>query len=74
MDSKDGKTFSSVNPTTQEIWAQASLGSKSDVDMAVQAARNAYENGPWPKMTAKERAGFLHKIADLIEKNIEIGI
>ena len=71
MDSKDGKTFSSVNPTTQEIWAQASLGSKSDIDMAVQAARNAFDNGPWPKMTAKERAGFLHKIADLIEKNID---
>ena len=71
IDSKDGKTFDSVNPATQTTWAQAALGSKSETETAVRAARNAFDNGPWPKMTAKERARFLHKIADLIENNMD---
>ena len=70
-ESIDGKTFDSINPSTQKIWAKASLGSKSDTEKAVKAARDAFDNGPWPKMTAKERSVFLHKIADLIEKNID---
>ncbi len=50
---------------------QVAEGDKADVDLAVKAARKAFENGPWPKMNAAERGRLLNKLADLIEKNQE---
>jgi len=40
-----------------------------DVDIAVKAAREAFDNGPWRKMSAWERANILYKFAELIDKN-----
>ena len=69
--SQGDKIFESVNPATQEVWAQIAHGGKTEVDLAVGAARKAFDEGPWPKMTAKERAKILYKLADLVEKNID---
>ena len=44
---------------------------KEDVDRAVSSARNAFDNGPWRKFSAQQRAECLFKLADLIEKNRE---
>src|SRR5690349_13832517 len=63
-----GKTFETVNPATEEVIAQVAEGDAADVDLAVEAARNAFENGPWSKMDARERGRLMHKLADLIEQ------
>jgi aldehyde dehydrogenase (NAD+) len=71
QDSVSGKTFSTVNPATGEVICQVAEGDKADIDLAVKAARKAFEEGPWPKMNAAERGRLLHKLADLVEKNQE---
>ena len=67
LDSVSGKTFATLNPATGETICQVAEGDKADVDLAVKAARKAFEEGPWPKMSAAERGRLLYKLADLIE-------
>ena len=71
LDSVSGKTFATLNPATGEVICQVAEGDKADVDLAVKAARKAFEEGPWAKMNASERGRLLNKLADLIEKNQE---
>ncbi len=71
QDSASGKTFATLNPATGETICQVAEGDKADIDRAVQAARKAFESGPWPKMNASERGRLLHRLADLIEQNKE---
>jgi aldehyde dehydrogenase (NAD+) len=71
VDSVSGKTFPTVNPATGETICQVAEGDKADVDLAVKAARKAFEDGPWPRMNASERGRLLHRLADLIEANQE---
>src|SRR5579862_7136921 len=71
VDSVSGKTFATTNPATGETICQVAEGDKADIDLAVKAARKAFEEGPWHKMPARERGTLLHKLADLIEKNAE---
>ncbi len=66
-----GRTFTTIHPATGEAIAEIAEADKADVDLAVRAARKAFEEGPWKKMGAKTRAALLHKIADAIEKNAE---
>lgn len=66
-----GKTFDSIDPATGEVLARVAEGAKADIDLAVKAARRAFESGPWPKMTASERGRVIWKIADLIDKHTE---
>src|SRR6185295_7087952 len=68
---QSGKTFETVNPATEEVIAQVAEGDKADVDLAVNAARNAFEQGDWPKMDARDRGKLLYKLADLIEENLD---
>lgn len=60
------------NPATNGIVARFAAGDGSDVDLAVGAARRAFDEGPWPRMTAQERAATLYHWADLIEANREM--
>src|SRR5215468_1181534 len=71
QDSVSGKTFETLNPSTGEVICHVAEGDKADVDLAVKAARKAFEEGPWPKMNASERGRLLNRLADLIEKNKE---
>jgi aldehyde dehydrogenase (NAD+) len=71
QDSVSGKTFATVNPATGETICQVAEGDKADIDLAVKAARKAFEDGPWSKMSAAQRGQLLHKLADLIEQNQE---
>lgn len=59
------------NPATGQIVSRFAGGATADVDRAVRAARTAFDQGPWPQMTAHERAAILFRIADLIEENLE---
>src|SRR5215470_6793368 len=71
QDSVSGKTFQTLNPATGEAICQVAEGDKADVELAVKAARKAFEEGPWPKMSAAERGRLINKLADLIEQNKE---
>ena len=71
LDSVSGKTFPTVNPATGETICQVAEGDKADIDLAVKAARKAFEQGPWSKTSAAERGRLLYKLADLIEQHKE---
>jgi aldehyde dehydrogenase (NAD+) len=71
LDSASGKTFPTLNPATGETICQVAEGDKADIDLAVKAARKAFEDGPWPKLNASERGRLINKLADLIEKHQE---
>jgi phenylacetaldehyde dehydrogenase len=69
---KSGKTFATVNPATGETLVECAAGDREDIDAAVKAARQAFENGPWRnKITPSERSKIIWKLADLLEKNLE---
>jgi acyl-CoA reductase-like NAD-dependent aldehyde dehydrogenase len=63
----DGKTFESVNPFDGSPVARVPRGQKADIDKAVAAARKAFEEGPWPRMSGAERSRILKDIAERIE-------
>ncbi|KAM2333928.1 hypothetical protein ACFXTH_011551 [Malus domestica] len=69
VDSASGKTFPTLDPRTGEVIAHVAEGDVEDVNRAVSAARKAFDEGPWPKMTAYERSRVLFRFADLIEKH-----
>jgi aldehyde dehydrogenase (NAD+) len=69
VDSVSGKTFETVDPSTENVLTSVAEGDKADVDLAVAAARRAFESGPWSKMSARERGRVLLRIADLIMKH-----
>jgi phenylacetaldehyde dehydrogenase len=71
VESASGKTFPTYNPATGEVMAEIAEGDREDINRAVQAARNAFENGPWPRLTASERGRLIWKLADLLEQNLE---
>jgi len=66
-----GRTFATIDPTTETVITQVSEGAAEDVDAAVAAARRAFENRKWFAISPHERERFLLKIADLIEANAE---
>ena len=68
VDAKNGKTFDVENPATGDIVAQVADGKKEDIDLAVKAARKAFETGPWKDMSASERGKIVWKIGDAILK------
>ncbi len=67
--SLSGKTFNVINPVDESVTATIQRGSPQDIDAAVKAARNAFENGPWSRMDPSARADCLFRFADLIKKN-----
>ena len=71
VDSVSGKTFETYNPATDEVLAHVAEGDKADIDLAVKAARKAFESGPWPEMSPAERGRLLWKLADLVDQHHE---
>jgi aldehyde dehydrogenase (NAD+) len=66
--SVSGRTFKSLNPATEQAIATIAEGSEADVDLAVAAARRAFE-GPWRNMRASERGHILMRWADLLNRH-----
>ncbi|XP_057447484.1 benzaldehyde dehydrogenase, mitochondrial-like [Lotus japonicus] len=69
VDAASGKTFPTYDPRTGDIIANVAEGDREDVNRAVHAARKAFDEGPWPKMTAYERSRVMLRFADLLEKH-----
>ncbi|POH61141.1 5-carboxymethyl-2-hydroxymuconate semialdehyde dehydrogenase [Arthrobacter glacialis] len=67
VDSVGGETFDVLDPVSNGNYATAAAGQKADIDLAVAAATEAFNNGPWPRMKPRERARILNKIADAVE-------
>jgi len=62
-----GEPLKTINPGTEEVLAEVSTASPSDVDTAVKAARRAYDR-VWGKMPGAERAKYIYRIARLIQE------
>jgi acyl-CoA reductase-like NAD-dependent aldehyde dehydrogenase len=71
VDSSDGGTFDSVNPTTGEIWSRIPEATEADVNLAVETAHLAFTKGPWSKLTPTERGKCLRKLGDLLAEKSE---
>jgi phenylacetaldehyde dehydrogenase len=66
-----GKTFEVLNPATEEVIAHVAEGDREDIERAVRAARQAFEEGPWRRMTPSERGRAIWRIGDLILEHLD---
>lgn len=64
------KTFTTINPATEEIIANVAAGNSDDINLAVEAARDAFDHGPWPKLSGAERGAYLQKMANIINRRL----
>ncbi|MEH7482648.1 aldehyde dehydrogenase family protein [Neobacillus drentensis] len=71
VESTSQKTFDTYNPATGEVLASVYEAGVEDIDLAVKAARKAFDEGPWAKMSASNRSRLMYKLADLMEENCE---
>ena len=70
-DSADGKTSDRISPSHGVLVSQAALGAAVETEAAVSAARTAFDDGRWCRLSGKDRASVLNRVADLIEANAE---
>jgi phenylacetaldehyde dehydrogenase len=70
-DAASGKTFETPNPATGATLANVAEGDAEDIDRAVRAARKAFDDGPWSRMTPSERGRIIWRIGDLILEHAE---
>ena len=69
-----GKAFKTVNPATEEVLAEVAEADEHDVDLAIRAARRAYDR-VWSRMPGSERAKYLYRIARIIaERSRELAV
>ncbi|MBC5811338.1 MAG: aldehyde dehydrogenase [Candidatus Eremiobacteraeota bacterium] len=66
-----GRTFATFDPATGETIAQVGAGDAEDAGRAVAAARKAFDDGPWPRATPRERASVLRRLAGLLRENAD---
>lgn len=71
VDAEGNKTYETINPTDGTAICKVSLAQIADVDKAVAAAKDAFENGEWGKMNARDRGRLIYKLADLMEEHQE---
>ena len=64
---KSGKYFNTISPSTEKVLSSVAEANQEDVDLAVKAARNAY-NSTWKNMPAAERGKYLFRIARLLQE------
>src|SRR5450432_458976 len=70
-DAASGKTFETPNPATGETLARVAEGDTEDIDRAVRAARRAFDEGPWGRMTPSDRGRIIWRIGDLILQHVD---
>ena len=70
-DAASGRTFETPNPATGETLARIAEGGAEDINRAVKAARRAFEEGPWSRMSASERGRIIWRIGDLILAHLD---
>lgn len=70
-DSATGKTSDRISPSHGVLVSHAALGGEVETEAAIKAARTAFDDGRWSRLSGKDRAQVLNKVADLIEANVE---
>jgi betaine-aldehyde dehydrogenase len=68
VSSQSAKTFPVYDPSTEEVIAEVPQSDAKDVDRAVAAAKAAFEEGPWPQVTAQDRGRILNRLAQKIRE------
>ena len=68
VDAESGQTYQSINPANGEAIAVAPWAGVRDAQRAIDAARRAFDEGPWPRMSASERKAMLDKVADKLKE------
>ncbi|MDC8785818.1 aldehyde dehydrogenase family protein [Roseateles koreensis] len=58
-----------IDPAREEVFAQAAAACAADVEAAVTAARRAFDQGPWPRMSAGQRAALMRRVASAIRQD-----
>ncbi|WP_245476029.1 aldehyde dehydrogenase family protein [Mesorhizobium sp. M7A.F.Ca.US.006.01.1.1] len=71
VDARSGKTLPVEDPATQEIVTHVPAAEKADVDRAVEAARRAFESGPWSRLSPAERSKMVWRLGDLLEQHAD---
>ncbi|KON69463.1 betaine-aldehyde dehydrogenase [Peribacillus butanolivorans] len=71
VDSKSGASFENKNPFTNKSINRIAEGREEEMNEAVKAAKQAFEQGPWGNMKMEERMKYIHRIADIIDEEIE---
>jgi phenylacetaldehyde dehydrogenase len=71
VDAASGRTFDTPNPATGETLASVAEGDAEDINRAVKAARRAFEEGPWSRMSPSERGRIIWRIGDLILEHVD---
>ncbi|MGW5951592.1 MULTISPECIES: aldehyde dehydrogenase DhaS [Bacillus cereus group] len=71
IESASRKTFKTPNPATGETLAIVAEAGREDIHKAVVAARMAFDEGPWSRMSTAERSRLMYKLADLMEEHKE---
>ena len=69
VNSASGKTFDTLDPRTGNVICAMQEAGEEDVNRAVAAARAAFDDGPWPRMSGRERGAIMFKFADLLQKH-----
>lgn len=67
----DKQKFEVINPATEEVITSVCEGTEKDIDLAVAAARKAFET-TWPQVTPQDRGRLMYKLADIAEKNLDL--
>jgi phenylacetaldehyde dehydrogenase len=71
VDAANGRRLDAINPATGERLGTVPDADATDVDRAVAAAREAFEDGPWRSMVPAEKAKLLWRLGELIDQHIE---
>ncbi len=65
------QTLDVISPVTEERILSYPEAGRADIDRAVAEARDAFDNGPWPRMAPSERARYLRKVAELLSQRLD---
>ncbi len=68
---RSGKTFATLNPATEKKLTDIAYGEEIDIDAAVKAARQAFDSGPFSRLSPRDRGVLLWKLADLVDAHKE---
>jgi acyl-CoA reductase-like NAD-dependent aldehyde dehydrogenase len=71
VDAQSGATFDDIGPRDGKLIARVAAGDKADIDLAVAAARKAFERGVWAQKSPRERKRVLKRFADLMRNDVE---
>jgi phenylacetaldehyde dehydrogenase len=71
VEARSGKTFAVYDPASGQQIAQVAEGGAADIDLAVAAARRAFEDGPWSRLKPTERGKLVWRLGDVLEAHAE---